>query len=130
MESYEELWREAKTFIELCYGELSKSEEETRMRLHKIDEEIRETGSYTHTLEEIEHGAKMAWRNSSRCIGRLFWHSLTVIDQRGVQTEAEVRDALFHHIELATNGGKIRPFITIFPPEQSGQKKCPFGTIS
>mgnify|MGYP001026067618 FL=1 len=123
MESYEELWREAKTFIELCYGELSKSEEETRMRLHKIDEEIRETGSYTHTLEEIEHGARMAWRNSSRCIGRLFWHSLTVIDQRGVQTEAEVRDALFRHIQLATNGGKIRPFITVFPPEQNGQKK-------
>ncbi len=102
--------------------ELSKSEEETRMRLHKIDEEIRETGSYTHTLEEIEHGAKMAWRNSSRCIGRLFWHSLTVIDQRGVQTEAEVRDALFHHIELATNGGKIRPFITIFPGTKRAKK--------
>ena len=65
----------------------------------------------------------MAWRNSNRCIGRLFWQSLNVIDRRGVNTKEEVRDALFEHIEIATNGGKIKPTITIFPPEKNGEKQ-------
>ncbi len=41
-------------------------------RLHDIELEIKETGTYTHTEEELIYGAKMAWRNSNRCIGRLF----------------------------------------------------------
>lgn len=123
LEAHEERWNEAKAFIEICFGELSKSEEEKKLRLHNIREEIKRTGTYTHTMEEIEHGARMAWRNSSRCIGRLFWHSLTVLDKRDARTEEEVRDALFQHIRLATNSGKIKPFITIFPPEQNGEKK-------
>ncbi|WP_368738983.1 nitric oxide synthase oxygenase, partial [Staphylococcus aureus] len=35
-----------------------------------IELEIKETGTYTHTEEELIYGAKMAWRNSNRCIGR------------------------------------------------------------
>ncbi|MFP9048700.1 nitric oxide synthase oxygenase, partial [Enterococcus faecalis] len=86
-------------------------EEEVKDRLADIKSEIDLTGSYVHTKEELEHGAKMAWRNSNRCIGRLFWNSLNVIDRRDVRTKEEVRDALFHHIETATNNGKIRPTI-------------------
>ena len=57
----------------------------------------------------------MAWRNSNRCIGRLFWDHLHVIDKRHVNTEEEMIEALFEHIETATNKGRIRPAITIFP---------------
>lgn len=56
----------------------------------------------------------MAWRNSNRCIGRLFWEALQVNDARHVETTAGMAEALFHHIASATNGGKIRPTITIF----------------
>ncbi|MGE6631704.1 nitric oxide synthase oxygenase [Bacillus sp. NPDC077027] len=119
----EVLWNEAKDFISLCYEELNKSDDEKTARLVQIKEEIEETGYYSHTKEELEHGAKMAWRNSNRCIGRLFWSTLHVHDCRHVKTEEEVKDALFHHIEYATNGGKIRPSISIFPPERHGKKQ-------
>lgn len=122
LEEKEILWNEAKAFIAACYQELGK-EEEVKDRLEDIKSEIDLTGSYVHTKEELEHGAKMAWRNSNRCIGRLFWNSLNVIDRRDVRTKEEVRDALFHHIETATNNGKIRPTITIFPPEEKGEKQ-------
>mgnify|MGYP006139879027 CR=1 FL=1 len=34
-------------------------------------------GHYDHTPEELAYGAKLAWRNQARCIGRLYWDSLT-----------------------------------------------------
>lgn len=72
MSNQEALWNEAEAFISLCYEELSKSNEEKAARLHEIKQEIDSEGMYTHTQEELAHGAKMAWRNSNRCIGRLF----------------------------------------------------------
>lgn len=108
------LYEEAEEFIRLCYQELNKTNEETSDRLIQVREEIQQSGTYFHTYEELEHGAKMAWRNSNRCIGRLFWDSLTVFDRRSLATETEIKDALFHHIEYATNAGKIRPSISIF----------------
>lgn len=110
------LWSEAEQFIRLCYQELGKSGEETERRLQEIQRDIHHTGTYIHTYEELEHGAKMAWRNSNRCIGRLFWQTLHVFDARNAETAEDVVEHLFHHIEFATNGGKIRPTITVFKP--------------
>lgn len=41
-------------------------------RLDEIAKEIDRTGTYTLTTDELTEGAKLAWRNSNRCIGRLF----------------------------------------------------------
>ncbi|GGJ61936.1 nitric-oxide synthase [Anoxybacillus voinovskiensis] len=111
------LWNEAEAFIRTCYQELGKNGIDTERRLTEIEREIALTGTYTHTYEELEHGAKMAWRNSNRCIGRLFWQTLHVFDARNVETEEEVAEQLFRHITFATNGGKIRPTITVFKPD-------------
>ena len=62
------------------------------------------------------YGAKIAWRNNARCIGRLFWKDLTVRDLRHLETAEEVFAACVEHIRLATNGGKIKPTISIFKP--------------
>ena len=78
---------EAKSFIQTMFNELNYSSSETQQRLNEIEEEIKETGSYTHTYEELVYGSKMAWRNSNRCIGRLFWESLNVEDARHVENE-------------------------------------------
>ncbi|PAV46605.1 hypothetical protein CK486_17760, partial [Pseudomonas sp. HAR-UPW-AIA-41] len=67
-----QLWNDAQAFIKQCYQELNKSEMERTKRLQEIKEQIEATGSYSHTYEELVHGARMAWRNSNRCIGRLF----------------------------------------------------------
>ncbi|MGM9924303.1 MAG: nitric oxide synthase oxygenase [Bacillus sp. (in: firmicutes)] len=109
------LFKKAEDFIRQCYRELER-EEWIAGRLTEVENEIEKTGTYTHTFDELVHGARMAWRNSNRCIGRLFWNSLTVLDARSVQSHEEIFDVLFHHIEYATNDGKIRPAITIFKP--------------
>ncbi|WP_408011564.1 nitric oxide synthase oxygenase [Pseudalkalibacillus sp. A8] len=113
--------QEAEEFIVSCYKELGKPEEKIQERLEEIRQEIAENGHYDHTFEELEYGARVAWRNSNRCIGRLFWESLKVIDERNLETEEEIRDALFRHIDYATNEGKIRSTITIFKPVMNGE---------
>lgn len=109
-----QLLQEAKDFILTCYRELNKTEQEIRDRIHFIQKAIENQGYYEHTFEELEYGAKMAWRNSNRCIGRLFWESLKVVDQRKLNQVNEIKDACLEHIEYATNQGSIRPTITIF----------------
>ncbi|MCM3389590.1 nitric oxide synthase oxygenase [Ureibacillus chungkukjangi] len=79
-------------------------------------DEVAKTGEYTPTTEELTFGAWVAWRNSNRCIGRLFWNSLKVFDERHLETADEIYEALLRHIAFATNGGKIRPTITVFKP--------------
>jgi nitric-oxide synthase, bacterial len=109
------LFKEAKQFITGCYEELN-IVDQIEKRLNSIEEEISTTGCYTHTYEEIEYGAKMAWRNSNRCIGRLFWDKLHVLDARHVNDEKSIKEEIINHIHYATNAGKILPTITIFKP--------------
>ena len=108
------LLEEAKNFIQTMYGELNYSNHIISKRITEIEKEINQTGTYTHTYEELNYGAKMAWRNSNRCVGRLFWESLNVVDARDIYTEQHFLDALHNHLSKATNGGKIKPYITIF----------------
>ncbi|WP_082235603.1 nitric oxide synthase oxygenase [Halobacillus massiliensis] len=108
--------QEAEAFIHQCYTELGKSSQ-IEKRIAEVKDSIKHAGMYDHTFEELEYGAKTAWRNSNRCIGRLFWDSLQVQDCRGLKTEEEIRDALFYHIEYATNKGKVRSTISVFNPE-------------
>jgi nitric-oxide synthase, bacterial len=110
----DDVWQEAESFIYTFYRETNRSEIEMRDRLDDINESIREKGYYTHTYDELQYGAKLAWRNSNRCIGRLFWESLHVIDKRQLITEEQIKDALLEHIQYATNNGRIRSTITIF----------------
>ncbi|RKN77129.1 nitric oxide synthase oxygenase [Paenibacillus ginsengarvi] len=116
MTQHQELLDEARQFIAACYGELGIGSEETERRQLEVMREIADRGTYTHTQEELRHGARMAWRNSNRCIGRLFWETLQVRDARNAETEEQIAEALLGHIEEATNGGKIRPVITVFRP--------------
>ena len=110
------MYDEAREFILECFNELGKRVEETEDRLAAFQEEWLQRATYAPTYEELEHGARMAWRNSNRCIGRLFWKSLNVFDERHLSTPDEVAQALYRHIEFATNAGKIRPTITVFHP--------------
>lgn len=117
-----EMLEAAERFIHTCYGELEKTPQEMEQRLMEVRKSIAEQGTYEHTSEELRHGAKMAWRNSNRCIGRFFWETLHVFDARDAKTEEQMAEALLHHIEYASNGGKILPTITVFAPHREG---CP-----
>ncbi|MDQ2049770.1 nitric oxide synthase oxygenase [Natronolimnohabitans sp. A-GB9] len=118
----ERLLADAETFIRQCYTELDR-EDEIEGRIAEIESEIEETGHYEHTAAELEHGARMAWRNSNRCIGRLFWESLNVRDARDRSSAEGVYEELCEHLEYATNGGDIRPTITLFEPMVRGDQQ-------
>lgn len=109
-----EILKEAEDFLRSYYKDINKTEEDIKNRLVEIENEIQRQGYYKHTIDELDYGAKTAWRNSNRCIGRLFWENLQVIDKRDVSTEDQIYEALLEHIEFATNNGRIRPTITIF----------------
>jgi len=113
----EELKQEAERFIYTCYEELGYTREDAEARLVVVLADIADTGTYTHTKEELEHGCKMAWRNSNRCIGRLFWDKLRIVDAREIDTAAQAAEAILRHIRTASNGGKVIPMITVMAPE-------------
>lgn len=117
----DDLLAEATVFINTCYDELAMGEQERFHRLTEIADEIATTGTYTHTLEELSHGAKMAWRNNNHCIGRLLWNTLRVFDARTIYTAEEAFEELLKHITIATNERKIQSVITIFPPRKDGK---------
>jgi nitric-oxide synthase len=90
------------------------------LRMDAVRAEIASSGTYRHTIEELEFGARVAWRNNNRCIGRLFWNTLKVFDCRGIQNTDEAFKALESHIRYATNNGKIQSAISIFAPMDQG----------
>jgi nitric-oxide synthase len=90
-------------------------------RAREIRAEIAASGGYRQNLDELEHAAKLAWRNSIRCVGRRYWQALTVSDGRDLQTAEEMFEALIDHLRWSTNGGRIRPRITVFAPRHPGR---------
>ncbi|MGP4076109.1 nitric oxide synthase oxygenase [Halobacillus sp. K22] len=115
-----ELLQKAEQFIFECYEELGRTGAAQRMK--EIERSIEDSGTYQHTFEELEYGAKVAWRNSNRCIGRLFWNSLQVFDQRHLQDEKEIRDAVYEHMKYASNGGRIRSTISVFKQKRANEE--------
>ena len=119
---------EADDFLRQCYLENPRLGP-VEPRLAIVRAQIAATGSYVHTTEELGYGAKMAWRNASRCIGRLYWRSLVVLDRRRARTADEIFSLLVHHLQIANGAqqrGAIRPVISIFAAAQPGQ---PFARI-
>ena len=53
--------------------------DEHSARLEEVLQSIEETGTYELTLQELEFGAKTAWRNAPRCLNRIIWNTLHVI---------------------------------------------------
>jgi len=90
-------------------------------RMRQVRAGIEARGTYQHTSEELTFAARVAWRNSSRCIGRLYWRALRVRDRRAVSAADEVAAECATHLREAANGGRIRPVITVFAPDAPGE---------
>jgi nitric-oxide synthase len=89
-------------------------------RLDQVRAEIAERGTYEQTGAELAAGAKLAWRNSTRCVGRHHWQALVVRDCRGLRQAADIFAATVDHLRLSTRKGRVRPLITVFAPEGPG----------
>ncbi len=109
----------AERFITLFHTENRAGPPDRRLR--QVRREIEAAGTYWHTGAELEFGARVAWRNSSRCIGRLYWHSLQVRDRREVSAASDIAAESIQHLRQATNDGRIRPVITVFAPDAPGR---------
>lgn len=92
-------------------------------RWKEVRGQIRNSGAYSLTSEELAYGAKVAWRNSTRCVGRLGWDNLTARDCRHLRTAEEVFAALVEHIQQSTDHGRIIPVISVFAPESNAGPK-------
>ncbi|XP_034100432.2 nitric oxide synthase isoform X1 [Drosophila albomicans] len=106
----------AKDFLDQYFTSIKRSSSaahETRWK--QVRQSIETTGHYQLTETELIYGAKLAWRNSSRCIGRIQWSKLQVFDCRYVTTTSGMFEAICNHIKYATNKGNLRSAITIFP---------------
>lgn len=107
---------EAHAFVDMFHREGQRAGAEHAARRREVGGELARYGFYRHTPEELAFGARVAWRNHSRCIGRLFWKSLDVLDCRHVTEPDDVAGQSFRHLDEAFAGGRIRPMISIFAP--------------
>ena len=112
-----EIAYEARTYLQLIDKERDTSQT-YQGRLAEVQAAIERTGTYTHTVDELVYGARVAWRNSTRCIGRLHWKSLIIRDLRHLATAQDIFEAIVEHLRIATNGGKIRPVMSVFAPQR------------
>ncbi|MFN3589831.1 MAG: nitric oxide synthase oxygenase [Spirosomataceae bacterium] len=115
MNAYQETQQAAYAFLDIFYKENQLVGFDSRWQ--QVKTAIQETGKYELTTDELAYGAKLAWRNSTRCIGRYFWKSLQIKDVRHIQTIDDAFQALCEHLRFATNKGKIRSLATIFSAE-------------
>ena len=120
----QDLYIQAEAFISSMQqfeGNQSNSDK-WKQRLKSIKKSIEETGTYIHTQQELTFGAKLAWRNSNRCIGRHFWRQLDVFDCRALQTKEAILNALENHVAFSYNKGAIKSAVTIFAPKNQISK--------
>lgn len=88
-------------------------------RFNDVLRQVRETGTYQHTQQELRYGASLAWRNALDCIGKGAWPKLIVRDARTAATADEVFEACLEHLRFSTNGGRIRPVLTVLRPQDT-----------
>lgn len=115
--SAESLIHSANVFVRQFYQEMNLRHVE--YRIAEIESDIRLKGSYTHTADELLFGAKLSWRNSNRCIGRLFYDSLELLDHRDLHSSDEIFSSIVDYLSQASNGGRIKPTICVFKPKNS-----------
>lgn len=125
MAQQEQLIGAAREFLDQVALELDWPQARIDKRWSEVSHEIRATGSYTQTFEEIEHGARLAWRNAPKCIGRISWKNLIVRDRRHVTDPDEMFAECVEHLRLATNGGNIEIVLTLFRPTRPGERWGP-----
>ncbi|TVS10680.1 MAG: nitric oxide synthase oxygenase [Gammaproteobacteria bacterium] len=107
---------EASRFIEQFYRENALPDAEHRARRREVRRDMLRHGHYEHTPAELAYGARVAWRNHARCIGRLSWQSLEVVDCRDHLETDDIAARLAAHLREAAGDGRIRSIISVFAP--------------
>lgn len=107
---------EARAFLDAFHDATGAGKAARQARWSAVRRELARTGHYEHTPEELAYGARLAWRNNGRCIGRLLWESLDVVDCRHLTDPAQIAQRVFAHLDEAHGDGRIRSIISVFAP--------------
>ena len=105
----ETLLREAMEYVELYYherGEEMRGEEgfvTKAARIRDIKRSVDATGTYEQTFDEIQHGARVAWRNAPKCSNRKHWQQLKLLDCREVASNKGMYDSCIQHLTKAVS---------------------------
>ena len=105
----ETLTREAMEYLDLYYHERSSAMKDTdgfmskEERMTMVQHSIDQTGTYEHTFDELEHGARIAWRNAPKCSNRKYWQQLKLLDARNVSTNQGMFKACLNHLSKAVS---------------------------
>uniref|UniRef100_A0A3Q2NWN5 Nitric oxide synthase 1 n=1 Tax=Fundulus heteroclitus TaxID=8078 RepID=A0A3Q2NWN5_FUNHE len=118
----EELLPLAADFIDQYYSSIKRYGSKAHVdRWEEVTKEIEASGTYQLKDTELIYGAKHAWRNAARCVGRIQWSKLQVFDARDCTTAHGMYNYICNHIKYATNKGNLRSAITIFPQRTDGK---------
>ena len=107
---------EARAFLTAFHEAGGTGRDAARRRWAEVSRDLGRHGYYEHTPEELAFGARLAWRNTGRCIGRLAWESLDVADCRAVTEPEAIATRISAHLSEADRDGKLRSVISIFAP--------------
>mgnify|MGYP002777003173 CR=1 FL=1 len=125
MLNQERLLKKAKQFLDLIANEQAWEPEDKERRWKEIQEEVKATGTYTQTYEELAYGTQVAWRNASKCVGRISWSNMVIRDRRQVTDPDEMFRECQEHTQFATNGGNLQITMTVFRPKQPKERWGP-----
>ena len=92
---------EARAFLSTFHVESGRAKYVFNRRWAEVRRSLNKTGTYQHTEEELAFGARVAWRNHGRCIGRIYWESLEVVDCRQITEPDAIMDRMCGHMREA-----------------------------
>ncbi len=114
----ERLLGQAKEFLDVISREQQWEPGQYERRWREIEREVEATGAYTHTYEELAYGAQLAWRNASKCVGRIAWRNMIVRDLRNVSDPDAMFKECVEHLRMGTNGGNMQIVMNVFRPKK------------
>ena len=97
------------------------SQKQMSQRWSEVESSIKKNKHFKMTTEELLHAVKYAWRNATRCIGKIWWETLALRDCRHVKSVDELFKKICQHLKESTNNGKIKPTISVFPQRMPGE---------
>lgn len=107
---------EARAFLAAYHDATGASDQQRGRRWAEVRRQLSRGDWYEHTPEELAFGARVAWRNHARCIGRLYWESLEVVDCRTITEPEAIAERMHAHLREANGDGRIRSLISVFAP--------------
>jgi nitric-oxide synthase, bacterial len=107
---------EARAFLATFHSESGRGVPAFNRRWGEVRRSLDRTGTYQHSEEELAFGARIAWRNHGRCIGRIYWESLEVVDCRRLTEPDAIMDRMVNHMRETLGDGRIRSMISVFSP--------------